>query len=159
LLPKPLETNDDSTSTDNPSDISDDEEDNEKIQAKETPTALKTPPRSKQQQQKTGSVKETKNSIDEISKKNTWISSHEGEQTFIVMQRVHSMFLNCIPATREDLGQDILAKIRSSVRNTLFKSAKFYPKPSHADKVVGICLYDCNFCLPGMQGDFARARH
>ena len=56
-------------STDNPSDISDDEEDNEKIQAKETPTALKTPPHSKQQQQKTGSVKETKNSIDEISKK------------------------------------------------------------------------------------------
>ena len=77
--------------------------------------------------------------------KNTWISSHEGEQTFIVMQRVHSMFLNCIPATSEDLGQDILAKICSSVHNTLFKSAKFYPKPSHADKVVGICLYDCNF--------------
>jgi len=77
--------------------------------------------------------------------KNTWISSHEGEQTFIVMQRVHSMFLNCIPATREDLGQDILAKICSSVHNTLFKSAKFYPKPGHANKVVGICLYDCNF--------------
>ena len=55
------------------------------------------------------------------------------------------MFLNCIPATREDLGQDILAKIHSSVHNTLFKSAKFYPKPGHADKVVGICLYDCNF--------------
>ena len=45
-LPKPSETNDDSTSTDNPSNISDDEEDNEKIQAKETPTALKTPPHS-----------------------------------------------------------------------------------------------------------------
>jgi len=75
------------------------------------------------------------------------------------MQQVHSMFLNCIPATREDLGQDILAKICSSVCNTLFKSAKFYPKPSHADKVVGICLYNCNFRLPGMQGDFARARH
>jgi len=74
------------------------------------------------------------------------------------MQCEHSMFLNCVPATHEDLGQDVLAKIHSSVCNTLFKSAKFYPKPSHADKVVGICLYDCNFWLPGMQGDFAWAK-
>ena len=60
MLPKPLEKNDDSTSTDNPSDISDDEEDDNKIQAKETPTALKTPPRSKLQQQQTENVKERK---------------------------------------------------------------------------------------------------
>jgi len=33
-LPKPSETNDDSMSTDNPSDISDDEEDNEKYKQK-----------------------------------------------------------------------------------------------------------------------------
>jgi len=69
LLSKPLGKNDDSTSTDNPSDISDDEEDDNKIQAKETPTALKTPPCSKLQQQKTENVKERKNSIDETSKK------------------------------------------------------------------------------------------
>jgi len=57
--------NDDSTSTDNPSDISNDEKDDDKIQAKETPTVLKTPPHSKLQQQKTGNIKETKNSSDE----------------------------------------------------------------------------------------------
>jgi len=29
--------------------------------------------------------------------------------------------------------------------NTLFKSAKL--QPSHADPVVGICLYNCDFCV------------
>ena len=67
--------------------------------------------------------------------------------------------MNCVPATCKQLGADVVAKIRSVVRNTLFKSAKFYPQPSHADKVVGICLYDCDFCLPGLKGDLNRTKH
>ncbi len=55
------------------------------------------------------------------------------------------MFLNCVPITKNELGQDVLAKIWSVIRNTLFKSAKFYPQPSHANSVVGLCLYDCDF--------------
>jgi len=80
-------------------------------------------------------------------------SGQEGAAT-VVMKHGHSMFLNCVPLTREQLRHNILAKIRSSICNTIFCSAKFYPKPSHADLVVGICLYNCDFRIPGVKGDF-----
>jgi len=60
--------------------------------------------------------------------------------------------MSYVPATCNQLGADVIAKICLVIQNTLFKYAKFYPQPSHADKVVGICLYDCNFCLPGLKG-------
>jgi len=40
----------------------------------------------------------------------------------------------------------------------LFKSAKFYPQPSHANSIIGLCVYDCDFHTPGIQGDFARSK-
>ncbi len=30
--------------------------------------------------------------------------------------------------------------------------------PNHADAVVGLCLYDCDFHVPSVQGDFAQAK-
>jgi len=36
--------------------------------------------------------------------------------------------------------------------------AKVYPLPSHANTIVGLCLYDCDYCLPGIQGDFPRTK-
>jgi len=71
----------------------------------------------------------------------------ESLETLLVMQCEHSMLMNCIPAMQKNLGADVVAKICSAIRNTLFKSAKFYLQPSHADKVVGICLYNCDFFL------------
>jgi len=71
----------------------------------------------------------------------------EGEEKVVVMHCGHSIFMNCVPIKKNDTGPDVLAKNHSIVRNTLFKSAKFYPQPNHADKVVGICLYDCGFQL------------
>ena len=50
-------------------------------------------------------------------------SGQEGAAT-VVMKRAHSMFLNCVPLTREQLGQDILAKLRSSIR----KFSKILPQ-------------------------------
>ena len=81
-------------------------------------------------------------------------------ETSVVLSlpREHSMFLNCIPLSKNELGQDVLAKIHSVVWNTLFKSTKFYPQPSHANSVVGLCLYDCDFCTLGIQGDLARSK-
>jgi len=81
-----------------------------------------------------------------------------GEKVLMTMNREHSMFMNCIPLTRDKLGPDVLAKIRSVVRNGLFKSAKFYPNPSHANPVVGLWLYDCDFREPGVAGDNERMR-
>jgi len=81
-----------------------------------------------------------------------------GEKVLMTMNREHSMFMNCIPLTQDKLGLDVLAKIRSVVRNGLFKSAKFYPNPSHANLVVGLCLYDCDFRTPGIAGNNERMR-
>jgi len=89
---------------------------------------------------------------------NQSMQSEQGSQA-IVMPHEHSMFLQCIPATREQLGPDILAKVWSIVCNTLFWSAKLYPLPCHTDKVVGLCLYNCNFHLAGMKGDFLRTKY
>jgi len=80
------------------------------------------------------------------------------EEKVVVMSRAHSMFMNCVPVTKDQLGADVLEKIRSIVRNSLFKSAKFYPLPNHADAVVGLCLYDCDYRRPGIEGDFGRAK-
>jgi len=82
----------------------------------------------------------------------------DGEEKVVVMTRGHSMFMNCVPFTKDQLGADVLEKIRSVVRNTLFKSGKFYPQPNHADTVVGLCLYDCDYRVPGIDGDFVRAK-
>jgi len=82
----------------------------------------------------------------------------DGEEKVVVMNRGHSMFMNCVPWTKEQLGADVLEKIQSIVQNSLFKSAKFYPMSNHADAVVGLCLYDCDFRMPGVQGDFAQAK-
>jgi len=41
---------------------------------------------------------------------NQSMQSEQGSQA-IVMPHEHSMFLQCIPATREQLGPDILAKV------------------------------------------------
>jgi len=60
---------------------------------------------------------------------------------------------------RKEIGPNILAKIRSCVWNSLFKWAKFYPIPNHADKLVRLCLYNCNFCQPGIDGDFKCTKH
>ncbi len=88
----------------------------------------------------------------------TTVAFPDGKEKIVVMTRAHSMFMNCVPLTKQQLGVDVLEKVHSTVRNTLFKSAKFYPKPNHADAVVGLCLYNCDFRLPGMEGDFARAK-
>ena len=66
--------------------------------------------------------------------------------------------MNCIPLTWDKLGANVLAKIHSVVRNGLFKSAKFYPNKNHANPVVGLCLYDCDFRAPGIAGDNERMR-
>jgi len=83
----------------------------------------------------------------------------EGEESILSMEQTQSMFLNCIPVMWEELESDVLAKNQSIVCNTLFCSAKFYPQPSHADVVLGICLYDCNFWLLGVKGDFMRVKY
>ena len=80
----------------------------------------------------------------------------ESLETLLVMQCKHSMFMHCIPATRKDLGADVIAKVHSVMRNTLFKLAKFYPLPSHANKVVSICLY---VHLPGLKGDLFQTKY
>jgi len=87
------------------------------------------------------------------------VAFSEGEESILSMEWTHSMFLNCIPVMHEELESDVLAKIQSIVCNTLFHSAKFYPQPSHADVMVGICLYDCNFQLPGVKGDLIKAKY
>jgi len=81
-----------------------------------------------------------------------------GEEQIVVMMRAHSMFMNCVPLTKDQLGPEVLEKICSVVCNFLFKSAKFYPQPTHADAIVGLCLYDCNYRVLGVNGDFARAK-
>jgi len=103
------------------------------------------------------------NDMDRISEQKKAISTTSfivtnGEKELMTMNREHSMFMNCIPLTRDKLGPDVLATIRSVVRNSLFKSAKFYPNPSHANPVVGLCLYDCDFREPGAAGDNERMR-
>jgi len=37
--------------------------------------------------------------------------SQHGEKVLMAMNREHSMFMNCIPLTRDMLGNDVLAKI------------------------------------------------
>jgi len=86
------------------------------------------------------------------------MQSEQGAQA-VVMPHEHSMFLQCVPATREQLGPDILTKIWSIVHNTLFQLAKFYPLPCHTDKFVGLCLYDCDFDLSGIKGNFLRTKY
>jgi len=81
----------------------------------------------------------------------------QGSQA-IIMPHEHSMYLQCIPAKRA-AGPHFLTKIQSIVHNTLFWSEKCYPLPCHTDKVVGLCLYDCNFCLARMKGDFLRTKY
>jgi len=98
------------------------------------------------------------NVMSKISCASTNVMPKHGEKVLMTMNREHSMFMNCIPLTRDMLGNDVLAKIRSVVRNSLFKSAKFYPNPSHANPVVGLCLYDCDFREPGIAGDNERMK-
>jgi len=45
----------------------------------------------------------------------TNVMSKHGEKVLITMNREHSMFMNCIPLTRDKLGHDVLAKIHSVV--------------------------------------------
>ncbi len=80
------------------------------------------------------------------------------KEKVVVMSRAHSMFMNCVPVTKDQLGADVLEKICSIVCNSLFKSAKFYPLPNHADAVVRLCLYNCDYHRPGIEGDFGRAK-
>ena len=84
----------------------------------------------------------------------TMVAFPDGEECIIIMSRAHSMFMNCVPLMKNQLGADMLEKIRLTIHNMLFKSVKFYPKPNHADAVVGLCLYDCNYHVPGLEGDF-----
>jgi len=74
----------------------------------------------------------------------------EGKETVVVMTCAYSMFMNCIPLTHKQLGADVLEKNWSVVCNSLFKLAKCYLLPSHANTVVGLCLYDCDYCLAGV---------
>jgi len=90
--------------------------------------------------------------------KTVTIAFQEGKE-IVVMHCGHSMFMNCVPMIKNDMGPNVLAKIHSLVQNTLFKPAKFYLQPSHADKVDGICFYDCRFCLPGVHGDWVCTKH
>ena len=70
----------------------------------------------------------------------------EGEEKVVVMHCGHRQHVHELCSHQEnDIGLDVLAKICSVVQNTLFKSENFSPQPNHADKVVGICLYDCGF--------------
>jgi len=80
------------------------------------------------------------------------------KEKVVVMSRAHSMFMNCVPVMKDQLGVDVLEKIHSIVCNSLFKSAKFYPLPNHADAVVRLSLYNCDYCRPGIEGDFGRAK-
>ena len=71
-----------------------------------------------------------KDRISELSKACTttnFIIKH-GEKVIMTMNREHSMFMNCIPLTRDKLGADVLAKIRSAVRNGLLQICKILPK-------------------------------
>jgi len=52
----------------------------------------------------------------------------EGEEKAVVMHCGHSMFMNCVPNTKNNMGPNVLAKFCSVVQNTLFKSATVDPK-------------------------------
>jgi len=67
----------------------------------------------------------------------------EGEETIIIMNHAHSIFMNCVPVTCEQLGADVLEK--ADILSKIHFSAKFYPLPSHADMVVVLWLYNCDF--------------
>jgi len=65
---------------------------------------------------------------------------NRGEEK-VVMHCGHSMFMNYVSLTKNDLGPDVLAKIHSVVCNTLFKSAKFYPSQVMPTKwLVSVCI-------------------
>jgi len=59
--------------------------------------------------------------------------------------------MNCVPATCEQLGADVVAKKLFSHSQYIVPVNKIYPQPSYVDKVVGICLYNCNFHSPGLK--------
>lgn len=154
LTTPPRKNDDDENSTDSESDKESQEENsNPKTPTQTVTVERRTSPRVTTKKKLPVSATRLDNS------KSAPSVATQSSETLIILQREHSMFLNCVPATRQQLGADVVAKIRSVVRNTLFKSAKFYPQPSHADKVVGICLYDCDFRLPGLKGDLNRTKH
>jgi len=39
----------------------------------------------------------------------------EGEENIVVMHHGHSMLMNCVPITKNDMGPNVLAKICSVV--------------------------------------------
>ena len=80
------------------------------------------------------------------SKWQATMKTQEKNEILIVIKREHSIFwIACQWHTISFHQTALWLKINLVIWNTLFKSAKFYPQPSHADLVVGLCLYDCNF--------------
>jgi len=155
---------DDSTSTGSRETSSESEEDNKKPKAT-SPQTPQTPitPSTKTCSMPTQSSPRIIDKIRETAKmflRQTDLepSISGAKEKVVVMSRAHSMFMNCVPLTKDQLGSDVLEKICSIIQNSLFKSAKFYPMLNHVDAVVGLCLYDCDFHVPGVQGDFARAK-
>jgi len=161
---------DNSSSTGSHSDSSESNEEEDKTPKATLPKTPRTPktkttspstrlsPRIIAKMKKTAKMFPPRSNLELPTNATTTVAFSDGEEKIVVMTRAHSMFMNCVPLTKQQLGADVLEKVRSTVRNTLFKSAKFYPKPNHADAIVRLCLYNCDFRLPGMEGDFARAK-
>jgi len=78
------------------------------------------------------------------------------KEKVVVMSNTHSMFMNCVPLTKDQLGADVLEKIHSVIQNTLFKSAKFYPQPimlmPSSGSVCMIAIIDCPVFKAILQG-------
>jgi len=171
--PKNTQNDDDSTSTGSRETSSESEEDNKKPKAT-SPRTPQTPvpphmkassvptrssPRIVAKMKETAKLFPRQTNLELPTNRTATVAFPDGaEEKVVVMSRAHSMFMNCVPVTKDQLGADVLEKIQSIVRNSLFKSAKFYPLPNHADAVVGLCLYDCDYRRPGIKGDFGRAK-
>jgi len=85
------------------------------------------------------------------------IAFPECEEKNHLMHCGHSKLLNCVLMTKMTWTRYVGQNLFSCFYH-FFQSAKFYPQPSHANKIVGICLYK-QISLPGFQGDVTRMQY
>jgi len=67
------------------------------------------------------------------------------------------MFMNWVLLTKEPL--DVLEKFCSiACTKFSFQISKILPSAKSCSCCVGLCLYNCDYHLPGVKGDYARAK-
>jgi len=85
------------------------------------------------------------------------VASPNSEEKVVVMTQAHSMFMHCVPLMKEQIrcrcaGKDLLQCTKLS-----FQISKILP-PAKSCRYHGQrLLVHCDYHLPGVQGDFARA--